>query len=238
MTWLCQIINKQTRWDKAHSGVNSVENELYLTASAKLANRLPAKKAPSGQGYYFEQALKSYAFLITDSTTSMNPFTHLFNDGISMSTCKNNGAVVFTYNQGIILSGLTELTWSTGNHDYTALAVSIANSVIQNLVTSDGILQERACEPNSCSSDEQQFKGVFTRNLAFLVNRAMGVDAQTLTNYRNFLAKNAESVINHDTNKDNQLGLVWSGTPNPVYSLNTDSSGLDTLVGASITNLT
>ncbi|ESZ89901.1 hypothetical protein SBOR_9713 [Sclerotinia borealis F-4128] len=224
-------------WDKAHSGVNSIENELYFTASAKLANRLPAKKASSGQGYYFEQALAAYAFLVTSSTTSMDPSTHLFNDGISMSTCKNNGGIVFTYNQGVILAGLTELTWSTGNHAYTALAVQIANSVIATLTTSAGILQERACEPNACDADEQQFKGVFTRNLAFLVNRAMGVDAQTLTTYRNFLANNAASIIQHDMDKNNMLGLVWSGTASPTYSLETDGSALDTLVGASITAL-
>ncbi|RAL65465.1 hypothetical protein DID88_001031 [Monilinia fructigena] len=149
-------------------------NELYLTASAKLANRLPDKKTSSGQGYYFEQALAAYAYLVTDSTTTMNPSTHLFNDGISMKTCKNNGGVVFTYNQGIIIAGLTELTWSTANHAYTALAVQISHSVISNLTTSSGILQDKVCEPNACNVDEQQFKGVFTRNLAFLINRATG----------------------------------------------------------------
>ncbi|KAF7855430.1 hypothetical protein EAF04_010173 [Stromatinia cepivora] len=224
-------------WDKAHSGVNSVENELYLTASAKLANRIPSKKASSGQGYYFEQALAAYAFLITDPTTTMNPSTHLFNDGISMSTCKNNGKIIFTYNQGIILSGLTELTWSTGNHAYTTLAVQIANSVIANMTTSDGILQEKACEPNSCDKDEQVFKGVFTRNLAFMTNRAMGLDAETRNNYRAFLGKNAQSIVRNGRDKNDMLGLVWSGTVNPTFSLETDGSALDTIVGAAVTAL-
>ncbi|KAI9642669.1 hypothetical protein NHQ30_008400 [Ciborinia camelliae] len=224
-------------WDKAHTGVNSVENELYLTASTKLGNRLPDKKDSTGGGYYFDQGLLAYAFLITNPTTTMNPTTHLFNDGLSLSTCKNNGAVIFTYNQGIILSGLTELTWSTANHDYTALAIQIANSVIATMTTSAGILREPACEPNSCDGDEQQFKGVFTRNLAFLVNRATGVDAQTLTNYRTFLANNANSIIKSDTSSSGLLGLVWSGASNPVYSLETDGSALDTLVGAAITAL-
>ncbi|KAF7882400.1 uncharacterized protein EAF02_005763 [Botrytis sinoallii] len=224
-------------WDKNHAGVNSVENELYLTASAKLANRLPAKKNSQGQGYYYSQALIAYDFLITNTTTSMNPSTHLFNDGISMTTCKNNGKIVFTYNQGIILSGLTELTWSTRSHSYTALAVQIANSVIANMTTSEGILQEKACEPNACNGDEQQFKGVFTRNLSFMVNRATGMDADVLAKYRAFLALNAESIIRKDTSSDNMLGLVWSGATKPVYSVQTDGSALDTLVGAAITAL-
>ncbi|KAK6604596.1 glycosyl hydrolase [Botrytis cinerea] len=224
-------------WDKKHSGVNSVENELYLTASAKLANRLPARKNSEGQGYYYSQALIAYDFLITNTTTSMNPSTHLFNDGISMNTCKNNGKIVFTYNQGIILSGLTELTWSTRSHSYTALAVEIANSVIEKMTTSAGILQEKACEPNACNGDEQQFKGIFTRNLAFMINRATGMDANILAKYRDFLALNAESIIRDDTSSDNMLGLVWSGANKPVYSVETDGSALDTLVGAAITAL-
>ncbi|KAB8300883.1 hypothetical protein EYC80_002811 [Monilinia laxa] len=224
-------------WDKDHTGVNTVENELYLTASAKLANRLPDKKTSSGQGYYFEQALAAYAYLVTDSTTTMNPSTHLFNDGISMKTCKNNGGVVFTYNQGIIIAGLTELTWSTANHAYTALAVQISHSVLSKLTTSSGILQEKVCEPNACNVDEQQFKGVFTRNLAFLINRATGVDAQTLNTFRDFLATNADTIVHSDTDKDNMMGLVWSGTAKQTYSLETDSSALDTLVGAAITSM-
>lgn len=154
-----------------------------------------------------------------------------------MKTCKNNGGVVFTYNQGIIMAGLTELTWFTADHAYTALAIQISHSVISKLTTSSGILQEKVCEPNSCNVDEQQFKGVFTRNLAFLINRATGVDTQTLNTFRDFLAKNADSIVQNDTDKDNMMGLVWSGTSKPTYSLETDSSALDTLVGAAITSM-
>ncbi|QSZ32067.1 hypothetical protein DSL72_001636 [Monilinia vaccinii-corymbosi] len=224
-------------WDKSNSAVNTIENELYLTASAKLANRLPDKKTSSGQGYYFEQALAAYAYLVTDSTATMDPTTHLFNDGISMSTCKSNSGIIFTYNQGVILSGLTELSWSTSNHSFVALAVQISNAVLARLTTPEGILQEKVCEPDACNVDEQQFKGIFTRNLAFLVERATGLDSQTLAPFRDFLALNADSIIHHDTDKDNIMGVVWSGTEKPVYSLETDASALDTLVAAAITSV-
>ena len=48
-------------WDKSHTGVGAVENELYLTAAAKLANRKPS--SPSG-GYYFNEAIKAYDWFI------------------------------------------------------------------------------------------------------------------------------------------------------------------------------
>lgn len=63
------------------------------------------------------------------------------------------------------------------------------------------------------------------------------MDANILAKYRAFLALNAESIIRDDTSSDNMLGLVWSGANKPVYSVETDGSALDTLVGAAITAL-
>lgn len=69
-----------------------------------------------------------------------------------------------------------------------------------------------------------------------MTNRAMGLDDGTKNNFRAFLAKNAESIVENDM-KDDLLGLVWSGTANPTWSLETDASALDTIVGAAITAL-
>ncbi|PQE07432.1 glycoside hydrolase family 76 protein [Rutstroemia sp. NJR-2017a BBW] len=208
-------------WDKSHSAVNTVETSLYLTASAKLANRLPHKKDSTGAGYYFAQALKAYAFLITNSTTTLDSNTHLFNDGISVSTCTNNHHTVYTYNQGIILSGLVELTWSTKDASYTTLATQIADSVIANLTT-NGILVEKACEPGKCDNNAAQFKGklgVFGTEGEW---GECGYADET----------NAKSIVNTDDDKDNMLGLVWSGGNSDPESLESTTSGLDTLVGA------
>lgn len=151
-----------------------------------------------------------------------------------MATCVNNNSTIFTYNQGIILTGLIILTELTGDASYTTLAVNIANSVLENLTT-NGILVEEACEPNACSTDEAQFKGVFTRHLTYVVEHATGVEAATIENFRTFLERNAQSIIQTDDNKDSQLGLVWSGGGS--VNLETDASGLDTLIGAMIVSI-
>lgn len=146
-----------------------------------------------------------------------------------MSTCKNDGNIVFSYNQGIILSGLAELTWATGDAKYNELANTIATAAIHALTDSNGILHE-ACEATGCDGDEEQFKGVFGRNIQFLVNRATVLPDATRALFTNFLEVNANAIWANDQ-ANNQLGLVWSG-PSGTATIQTQSSALDAIVGA------
>ncbi len=203
--------------------MGAVENELYFTAAAKLANRLPAAH---GGGYYFAEAIKAYNWFVNSGLINSD---NTINNGLVLSTCKNDGNIVFSYNQGIILSGLAELTWSTGDNSYNELANTIALAAISALTDSNGILHE-ACEATGCDGDEEQFKGVFGRNIQFLVNRANVLPESTAATYRNFLQVNANAIWASDQG-NNQLGLVWSG-PKGTATVQTQSSALDAIVGA------
>ncbi len=44
-------------------------------------------------------------------------------------TCGNNGGATWTYNQGVLLNGLTLLAAATGNASYTAVAESVLKGV-------------------------------------------------------------------------------------------------------------
>jgi predicted alpha-1,6-mannanase (GH76 family) len=154
---------------------------------------------------------------------------NLINNGLDLSTCQNDGTVVFTYNQGIILSGLAELTWATGDISYTDLANTLALAGIANFTDANGILHE-PCEATGCDGDEEQFKGIFGRNIQFLYNRATDLPAATAATYQNLLQVNANAIWTDDQ-VDNQLGLVWSGASGTA-TLQTQSSALDAIVGA------
>lgn len=85
---------------------------------------------------------------------------NLINDGLDINSdgsCTNNGDTVWSYNQGVILGGLVELSRATGNSEYLSEATSIAEAAIEAL-SEDGILHE-SCEPNDCGADGSQFKG-------------------------------------------------------------------------------
>ena len=204
-------------------GVNAVENELYLTTAAKLANRLPS--TPSGY-YYLNEAVKAYDWFYGSGLINSQ---NLINDGLT-SNCQNNGGPTFSYTQGIILSGLAELTWATNNETYNELAITLATAAINILAPGPTYILHEPCEATGCDGDEQQFKGIFARNIQFLVNRA-NLDATTASLFVNFLQVNA-NVIWADDQVNDQLGLVWSGPDGQTATIQTQSSALDAIVGA------
>lgn len=87
------------------------------------------------------------------------------------------------------------------------------------------------CEPN-CGTDGDQFKGVFGRNIQWMVNRGNDMPDANKQRYINFLKTNADSIWSNDRdNVTDQLGLNWSG-PNGTATFETQSSALDAIVGA------
>ena len=136
---------------------------------------------------------------------------HLVDDGLT-TTCQNNGQQTWTYNQGVIVGGLAELSRATKNGSYTAAAQQIADATLDKLTTNKeggegiGILHE-GCEPN-CTRDESQFKGVFARNLRLLYEQSGE------QRYSDFLEANANSVWENDRSESGGevlLGQSWTG---------------------------
>lgn len=210
-------------WDKNHTEVGAVVNELYFTTAIKLANRMPSTPWPA---YYMDEAVRSYTWFRESGLINGE---NLINNALDLTTCQNDGNYVFSYNQGILLSGLAEMTWATEDRQYADLADVIASATINAMTGSDGILRE-PCEPNACNGDQEQFKGIFSRNVQFLYKRNSYLPPETATLYKDFLQRNADSIWAKN-NIDNQMGLVWSG-PRGRVSVQTQSSALDAIVGA------
>lgn len=128
-----------------------------------------------------------------------------------------------TYNQGVILGALTQLSRKTQNQSYITTAKRIADAAIQNLTDSNGILHE-PCEPD-CGGDGSQFKGIFARNLGNLQQESPE------KRYEEFLERNAQSVW-EGRNERGEFGLEWDGAFVGPANASTQSSGLDVLVAA------
>ncbi|KAI0553333.1 glycoside hydrolase family 76 protein [Xylaria curta] len=200
-------------WSKVGTYTNAIANELYLKVAASLANRVPDKKQ-----YYLDIANREWAWFKGSGLINGD---NLINDGLDDS-CKNNGMNTWTYNQGVILGALVELSKASGDKSLLTQASNIATAAIVHL-TRDGILYE-GCEPD-CGADGVQFKGVFMRNLITL-QQAAPQDA-----FKNFLLKNADAIWANDRNSQNQLGPTWNG-PFATASAGTQSSAMDALVAA------
>lgn len=129
--------------------VNDITNELYLDVAAHLANRVHGRARQS----YVDQAKDEWQWFQESGMINSGNFV---NDGLTNDTCENNGRTTWSYNQGVILGGLTELYRATGDDAYIEAAKPIADAAIKGLIDENGILHDD-CEPD-CDDDGSQVR--------------------------------------------------------------------------------
>ncbi|KAK5138368.1 hypothetical protein LTR08_003429 [Meristemomyces frigidus] len=199
-------------WSKDRNKSNTINNELFLVVGASLANRV------SGNQEYKDAATAQVDWLL--NTANLMTANNTLVDGLTISDCTPEGKV-WSYNQGVILGALIEMNKLTGNSSYLDTADKIARGTLDHLTTVDGILTDSAEQDDTAA----QFKGVFTRNLAYLqAPRGNG-------NYVAFLRNNADTIWANNRQSDGQIGATWQG---PVVNTGAaaQSSALDCLVAA------
>ena len=208
-------------WSKERAYKNAIANELFLALATRLHLRTSATATQAeSSDSYLNWALREWQWFAQSGLIDREG---LINDGLDQR-CANNNGVTWTYNQGVILGGLVDLYQITHEQSYLTQAESIANTAIERLVNSQGILTEPA-EETGCRDDRPQFKGVFVRNLSLLyqVNHN---DA-----YRRFIARNADVLWQQNRNASSQFGLHWGG-PFDTIDASRQTSALDVLNAA------
>lgn len=206
-------------WSKQRTYKNAIANELFLSVAAHLANRA----APDAQGAYLSWAMREWQWF---QASGMINARHLINDGLT-AACQNNGRTTWTYNQGVILGGLAELSLQAQDPSIPETAGAIAAAAISGLTDLHGVLHD-ACEPN-CGADGVQFKGIFVRNMATLDHFFPRPD------YARFLLTNAETIWQNAQGPGYQFGQVWSG-PFGGANAGIQSSALDCIIAAAQTD--
>lgn len=140
---------------------------------------------------YLRSAIKAYDWL---SHSGMMNEDGLYIDGFHISyypgrdsgVCDQRSNMIYTYNQGVILSGLRGLWESTGHEIYLEDGHRLVRNVIKatgyDLATQtpgpgknatgnggtlgrNGIMEEHCDSTTSCSQDGQNFKGIFFHHL-------------------------------------------------------------------------
>jgi len=184
-------------WKKNEHYKNAIANELFLAVAVRLASL----QTGASRTKYLDWAQREERWFLG---SGMINGQSLVNDGLD-AACHNNGQTTWTYNQGVILTGL--LGYNSLTHDPAALSTAnrIAFAVAEHLTDHNGVLHD-PCEPN-CGDDGVQFKGILVRNLATLLQDVPAAKLQEL------IERNADSVWDHARTETNQFSMNWAGPP-------------------------
>jgi predicted alpha-1,6-mannanase (GH76 family) len=187
-------------WTRAKTYKNAIPNELFLLIAARLHQRTTDR---GGQvSGYLGWALREWEWF---SSSGLIGPAGLVNDGLT-ADCANNGGTTWTYNQGVIIGGLTALHEITGDGAYLGQAEDIAAAALGDLTVPPGILADPGERPGTrAGRDLPQFKGIFVRNLYELYLHS------PRAGYRDFFLANATSLWRNSRNRQNQFGLAWTG---------------------------
>jgi len=194
---------------------NAITNELYIAASISMYLYFPGDENASPFGYnlsieeyppanprdpkYLAAAVEGYKWL---AASNMTDSIGLYVDGYHVSNwskdlpynstkpleCDERNEMVYTYNQGVLLSGQKGLYEATGAFSY----IDDGHRLVQNVIaatgwdlTTDtapndkaegklekwrglgrgGVLEEACDASGHCSQDAQTFKGIFFHHL-------------------------------------------------------------------------
>jgi len=112
-------------------------------------------------------------------------------DGISLSSCKVADSQTYTYTAGTLIGGLVEKFNLDKNATHLDLAHNISTSVIR-MMTKSGVLMEPCDFNRSCDLDANIFKGIFAKNLRYLIDKTQ--NRTRVKFYRKFLMTNINSL--------------------------------------------
>ncbi|EFQ99712.1 glycosyl hydrolase [Nannizzia gypsea CBS 118893] len=180
---------------------NAITNELFISASIDMYLYFPGDPIDSpivesqlqGDGLvslprnpiHLDAAITAYKWLKDSNMTGSNG---LYGDGFHIhgwtpkdpgtGKCDVLNTMVYTYNQGVILSGLRGLWLATGKRHYLEDGHNLVKNVIKATgwpAKSDhtwhglgrgGVLEEACDSTGLCSQDGQTFKGIFFNHFA------------------------------------------------------------------------
>ena len=123
------------------------------------------------------------------------------------NSCANNGQTTWTYNQGVIASGLAALAKATGDSSLISEAEITLDATIR-LKTVNNILKETcdsATPTSTCNNDQAMFKGIWMKHLQFYLDNA----PDRASKYSSFIGSQESAVIHYGTGSEWTVGNVW-----------------------------
>ena len=202
-------------WDKKQTYIASIATELFITTAARLANRIADQK-----DQYVKLALDRWNWMVHSGLFSSDG---TIRDGLYPGNCTVTGST-WSYNQGVILGGLRALWFATGDQSYLDEANHIASAAISAL-SRGGILAEK-CDPGCEDTTSEMFKGVFMRNLGWLVANQPSPPGDL----KDFVINNANNVWQMARTEAGLYKPIWSGEGESNATYESTTAGTDAII--------
>lgn len=241
--WDTSLCNGGMVWNPALTPYkNAITNELFISASVAMylyfpgdVNESPYLTSPqhSREAHpphnprHLLAAIKAYQWL---EESQMRNDNGLFADGYHIrgwrkyangtidpgtGKCDELNEMVYTYNQGVILSADRGLWIATGDQNYLERGHELVENVIKasgwyrrdgnyHGMGRDGVLEEYCDHAGQCSQDGQTFKGIFFHHLAEFCRPLWPMEKE-------FMMTNVGGGVNESVYKYHQLRCAAYG---------------------------
>ena len=198
------------------------------TVTGAPSSTAPLPPAKARDPKYLQNAIKTFVWL---TGINMTDSDGLYIDGFHLTgtACNQPSDSLFTYNQGVLLSGIRGLWEATGNATFLNYGHSLIHSTISATgyynnscggLGCKGVMADQCDSSGSCSQDEQTFKGVYFHHLMlFCAPLPYGSTTTILdtqhkglcSQYQSWIQSNAAGAYS-TRNAAGDYGSWWSGT--------------------------
>jgi len=137
-------------------------------------------------------------------------------DGMNVGECGKFTTHLWSYNYGSLLGALAWMHKATGNNTYLDLigpfykyaSLTFSGQNVSNVVT-------ETCEPNArCNRDQQGFKAVYVRNLAYTYREA--TDDSLKSSIKSTIDASVAAMVKNSCDNDWFCGGNWTTDTAPV----------------------
>ncbi|PLW50196.1 hypothetical protein PCASD_01902 [Puccinia coronata f. sp. avenae] len=138
-----------------------------------------------------------------------NPRTGLLMDGVSSKNCTDFITFQWSYNYGQLLGSLAWMHRATGDQRFLDMAAPYLDYSARTFASSNtsGVIAE-LCETTSCSRDQQGFKAVYARNLAYLHQETTNITMkQTI---EKVIDTSVQAMASHSCDSNWNCAAIWS----------------------------
>ncbi|CAH7682340.1 glycoside hydrolase [Phakopsora pachyrhizi] len=161
-----------------------------------------------------------------------NPQTGVLLDGVGTNDCSKFTNLLWSYSYGQLLGSLAWMNLATGDQKYLDMAVPYFNYGMNTFAAANtsGVITEICEATMSCNRDQQGFKAIFARNLAYLYRQTK--DETIRSAIRSTIDASVSAMVNRSCDKDWNCGGNWTTDTQPVKYVRSQQVSTSLLVSA------